>query len=92
MSEPQSEQNFFEDEALDRAFGVVMTLATEVYVLSDRIQALERLLTESGVIDDGALDAEPSPAEIAERTDDRDAFVAHLMDNLLGRQASKGAD
>ena len=92
MSEPQAEQKFFEDEALDRAFGVVMTLATEVYVLSDRIQALERLLTESGVIDDGALDAEPSPAEITERTDDRDAFVAHLMDNLLGRQASKGAD
>ncbi len=92
MSEPQAEQKFFEDEALDRAFGVVMALATEVYVLSDRIQALERLLTEYGVIGEGALDAEPDPAEIAEQAGDRDAFVAHLMDNMLGRQVSKGAE
>ena len=92
MSETETEQTFFEDEALDRAFGVVMALATEVYVLRDRVQALERLLIESGVIGAGALDTEPDPAEIAEREADRDAFVAHLMDNLLGRQVSKGAD
>ena len=30
------EQTFFEDPALDRAFGVVMALATEVYVLCSR--------------------------------------------------------
>jgi len=30
------EQIFFNDPALDRAFGVVMALATEVYVLKDR--------------------------------------------------------
>ena len=89
---PRAEQTFFEDEALDRAFGVVMALATEVYVLRDRVQALERLLTESGVIGERALDGEPSLAERAERAADRDAFVAHLMDNLLGRQVSKGAD
>jgi hypothetical protein len=89
---PRAEQTFFEDEALDRAFGVVMALATEVYVLRDRVQALERLLTESGVIDDRALDGEPRPAERAERAADRDAFVTHLMDNLLGRQVSKGVD
>ncbi len=91
MSETETEQTFFEDEALDRAFGVVMALATEVYVLRDRVQALERLLSESGVIGEGALDAEPDPAERAERAADRDAFVAHLMDNLLGHQVSKGA-
>jgi len=89
---PRAEQTFFEDEALDRAFGVVMALATEVYVLRDRVQALERLLTESGVIGERALEGEPSPAELAERAADRDAFVSHLMDNLLGRQVSKGAD
>ncbi len=92
MSEPGAEQNFFEDEALDRAFGVVMALATEVYVLSDRVQALERLLTESGVIGEAALDGEPDPAALVEQAADRDAFVAHLMDNLLGRQVSKGPE
>jgi len=30
------EQTFFPDPALDRAFGVVMALATEVWVLRDR--------------------------------------------------------
>ncbi len=92
MSEPGAEQNFFEDEALDRAFGVVMALASEVYVLRDRVHALESLLTEGGVIDDGALDAEPGAAELAERGADRDAFVAHLMGNLLGTQSSQGVD
>ena len=38
-----AEQTFFEDPALDRAFGVVMALATEVYVLRNRQRALERL-------------------------------------------------
>lgn len=91
MSEPQAEQTFFEDEALDRAFGVVMTLASEVYVLRDRLHALEQLLTENGVIATGALDAEPDAAALAERGADRDAFVAHLMQNLLGTQMSRGA-
>ena len=31
-----AEQTFFEDPALDRAFGVVRALATEVYVLRNR--------------------------------------------------------
>lgn len=91
MSEPLAEQTFFKDEALDRAFGVVMALASEVYVLRDRTRALEALLTANGTIEAGALDAEPGAAEIAEAAADRDAFVAHLMQNLLGTQVSKGA-
>ena len=90
MSEPQAEQTFFEDEALDRAFGVVMALATEVYVLRDRTHALEKLLTDKGMIEPGALDAEPDAPALAETAADRDAFVAHLMQNLLGTQMSKG--
>ena len=34
------EQSFFADPALDRAMGVIMALATEVYVLRDRLRAL----------------------------------------------------
>lgn len=91
MSEPLAEQTFFEDEALDRAFGVIMALASEVYVLRDRTQALERLLTANGTIEEGALDTEPDAAETAAAAADRDAFVAHLMQNLLGTQVSRGA-
>lgn len=85
------EQSFFEDPALDRAFGVVMALATEVYVLRDRVRALETALARAGAIDAEALSAEPGPEEVAATTADRDAFVAHLMGNLLGEQVSKGA-
>ena len=36
------EQTFFPDPALDRAFGVVMALAQEVWVLRDRVAAWRR--------------------------------------------------
>jgi hypothetical protein len=90
MDEPRPEQTFFADPALDRAFGVVMALATEVFVLRDRLAALEGQLAARGLLDRAALDAEPSPEEIAARAADRDAFVEHLMQHLLGRQVAKG--
>ncbi len=91
LLEDRPEQTFFDDPALDRAFGVVMALATEVYVQRNRITALERALEKAGVIDRGELDAEPSDVERAEEAQDRDAFVEGLMINLLGRQQAKGA-
>ncbi len=90
MDESRPEQTFFADSALDRAFGVVMALATEVYVLRDRLAALEAQLAARGLLDRAALEAEPSPEEIAARAADRDAFVEHLMHHLLGRQVAKG--
>jgi hypothetical protein len=82
------EQTFFPDPALDRAFGVVMALAQEVWVLKDRVAALEAQLAERGGLDLAKLNAEPvSDASAAER----EAFVRHLMQNLLGEQQSKGA-
>jgi len=87
---PRPEQTFFEDPALDRMMGVVWALATEVYVLRDRLQSLEEMLAESGTVNRAALEAEASPQELMEKAADRDAFVAHLMDNLMGIQAAKG--
>ena len=88
---PRPEQTFFPDPALDRTLGIVMALATEVYVLRDRLFALERQLTERGALDRDALSAAPSPQEAAAAQADRDAFVDHLMTPVLGLQASKGA-
>ena len=86
-----AEQTFFEDPALDRAFGVVMALATEVYVLRNRQQALERLLEEAGVLDRAALDGEPSDEERRANAADRADFTRALMISLLGKQQSQGA-
>ncbi|MEA3192720.1 MAG: hypothetical protein QOD26_1053 [Betaproteobacteria bacterium] len=82
------EQTFFPDPALDRAFGVVMTLATEVWVLRDRLHALEAQLAERGALDLEKLNREP---ERDERAAEREAFVADLLQNLLGEQQAKGA-
>jgi hypothetical protein len=87
---PRPEQTFFPDPALDRAMGVLMALATEVYVLRDRLRAMERQLATRGVLDAEALAREPGPDELAQDAADRDAFVAHLLGNLLGQQQAKG--
>ena len=81
------EQTFFPDPALDRAFGVVMALAQEVWVLKDRVAALEAQLAAHGALDLAKLNAEPATDE---RAAERDAFVRHLMQNLLGVQQAKG--
>ena len=81
------EQTFFPDPALDRAFGVVMALAQEVWVLRDRVAAMEAQLAGRGVLDVAKLNQEPQGDD---RAAEREAFVAHLMQNLLGAQQSKG--
>jgi hypothetical protein len=91
LLEDRPEQTFFEDPALDRAFGVVMALATEVYVLRNRARALERKLEQAGVLVPGELDGEPSEDEREAEAGDRDAFVEGLMISLLGKQQAKGA-
>ena len=85
------EQTFFPDPAVDRVLGVVMALASEVYVLRDRTRALEAQLAARGLLDGAALDAEPDAAARASIRADRDAFVEHLLQPLMGQQVSKGA-
>lgn len=85
------EQVFFADPALDRAMGVIMALAAELYVTRDRLRCLERVLEAQGLLEPGQLDAwQPSEAERAAILADRDAFVAHLMGHMTGLQVSKG--
>ena len=81
------EQTFFQDPALDRAFAVVMALAQEVWVLKDRVAAMEAQLAANGSLDTKALREEPLTDE---RAAEREAFVANLMQQLLGEQQSKG--
>ena len=88
---PRPEQTFFTDPALDRAMGVVMALASEVYVLRDRLGAIEQQLCESGALDRVRLAAAPSATEVASKVADRDDFVTHIMYSVLGSQMSKGA-
>ena len=84
------EQQFFDDPALDRVFGVVMALATEVYVLRDRQRALENILSSLNIIDLNTLNKEPSEEDREKSQLDRDEFVKYLMESLSGTQVSRG--
>lgn len=82
-AEQRSEQVFFEDAAVDRLMGVVLALATEHYVLLDRVHVLERRLSAAGLVPD----AEEHAAEHA----DAAALAEALFRPLLGVQQARGA-
>lgn len=89
--EDRPEQVFFEDGALDRAVGMIMTLASELYVTRDRLTVLERTLAAKGILDPAALDAyQPDAEAIRVDAEDRDAFTTALMRNLSAKQSAKG--
>lgn len=80
------EQIFFNDPAIDRLMGMFMALAAEVYILRDRNQALEEILEQSGVLTPAAIENwRPTPARQAELASQRDAFIARIMEPLIGK-------
>ena len=87
----RGEQVFFDDPAVDRMMGVVMALATEHYVLRDRVRALENELARQGSLQVGALDRVADAAEREATRADSEAFAHALLESLLGRQQSLGA-
>ena len=90
-AEPRPEQQFFDDPALDRMMGVVMALATEHYVLRDRVRALENELARQGNLQPDALNRAPNEVEREAARADSEAFAQALVEPLLGRQQSSGA-
>ena len=78
------EQTFFADPAIDRLMGVTMALAAEVYLLRSRMRALER----AGNFPQGIV--EPTAEDKAADQRDAAAFVAHLLEPVLGVQKSRG--
>src|SRR5690242_17664268 len=85
------EQTFFDDPVIDSLLGVLMALATEHYVLRDRVRALEEQLSGTGHLDPSALSATPAPEERVLGQEDASAFVADLLRPILGIQESMGS-
>jgi len=86
----RAEQVFFDDPAVDGLMGVLMSLATDHYVLRDRVQVLENHLVQSGHVDAAALAAPATPEEVAAANDDAAAFANELLRPLLGLQETVG--
>ncbi len=87
----RSEQQFFEDPAVDRLMGFAFALSAEVFVLRDRIARLEDLLVSKGHINPADMEAPRSPEQQTALLNDRNAFVAALMEPIVARQKSNGA-
>ena len=75
------EPTYFADPAIDRVMGVVLAMATELYVTRDRLQELENLLVKSGHLDRAQLDA--APADDAARRKNAEDFVRGLLAPVL---------
>lgn len=86
------EQVFFNDPVLDRLMAVTMTLAAEVYVLRERIAALETQVQR--VAEHAAQDTEFAVAMFdhseSQAQEDAAQFVRHVLEPLLGEQQSRG--
>jgi len=84
------EQVFFDDPAIDRLLAMFMTLATDHYVLRDRVRALETQLEREGHLDGDTLRRAPSDAEHAAGAKDAADFVRELLQPLLAEQQAAG--
>lgn len=71
---------FFADKSIDQVMTFFLELMTEVMVLRDRQDAMERLLDEKRAISRADIDRYIPPAEAeAERTAARTAFVSRVL-------------
>lgn len=65
---------FFEDPDVDRLLAMLTRLMTEHWALKERVMALEKILAESGALDEAALEVwQPSAETDAEW--DRESFA-----------------
>lgn len=71
---------YFSDPAIDKLLWMTMTLMEELSVARDRIDTLERLLDERGVLRQRDIEGfKPSPAAGAARAKRRADFVDRMM-------------
>ncbi len=71
---------FFEDPSVDQMMTFILELMTEVLVLRDRQDTIERMLDEKGAISRADIKSYIPDADVeAERTADRAAFVTRVL-------------
>lgn len=75
---PDGKPQFFQDPAMDRFIAVLLNVASELWVQTERVDTLTRLLDEQGVTSDaaraGVVAGEDAAREVALRD-----FVTRLL-------------
>jgi hypothetical protein len=70
----------FSDPAIEKVLGIAVSLSSEVSVLRDRLDTIERLIERHGLFPRTAIDAyEPSAAEQAERASRRLEYLDRVL-------------
>ena len=71
---------YFDDPDVDRVLGIVTSLAGEVAVTAERLDTLERVLADKGMVNTDELrNYQPDDGVLAERNAWHQAFVARLF-------------
>lgn len=71
---------FFDDPSSDKMLAMLMGLVGEVSVLADRVDTIERLLRQDGVLKDGQVDSFRPDLEVrAERDARREMLLANVL-------------
>jgi hypothetical protein len=72
--------HFFDDPAIDQMMTFLLELTTEVSVLRERLDTVERLLDRNGSVTRAAIEAFVPEAEVeTERAAWRDAYVKRVF-------------
>ena len=81
---------FFDDPAIDKVFNMVVTLSGEVWILRERLAAMEALQVKGGALKKGQLDAFDFDAESeATLATQRKEFIDNLF-RILNEHVQKG--
>lgn len=71
---------YFDDPNMDQMHAMIIALATEVSVLTDRFDTLERVMEEKGSVTRADIEAwEPDETEWQERKDKREDLIRRLF-------------
>jgi hypothetical protein len=71
---------FFDDPAIDQMMTFMIELTTEVAVLRERLDTVERLLDERGSVTRAAIEGyQPTPAIESERAAWREAYLKRVF-------------
>jgi hypothetical protein len=81
---------FYEDPAIDQLFAIVTALTGEISVLFDRVDTLQRVLTDARVVQPRAIETfTPDPAAAAVRAERRDELLRRVFAVLEAYAARK---
>lgn len=84
-----SQDQFFDNPAIDRMMQCIVSLSRELYVTRDRLAVMERMLETRGVVTRQDLESYvPQPDEAARIEAERNRFISSIFDPMIRSDAS----